>query len=122
MGTPNTSAVPDVGAMKERSMRIVVVLPDPLGPTNPAITPAGTAQSMESTATRFPYRFVSARGLIAHVTGSGPLAPAMPELPDPDRRSAGVTCDNIVSRVLLCGSRPCESAQTHGQVVLDRAS
>ena len=38
---------------------MVVVLPAPLGPTNPVIEPAGMRRSSPSTASRLPKRFVS---------------------------------------------------------------
>jgi hypothetical protein len=39
-------------------MRMVVVLPAPFGPTNPAMTPVGTSRLTPSTAARVPYLFV----------------------------------------------------------------
>src|SRR4051794_27753731 len=45
--------------MRPSSMRIVVVLPAPLGPTSPHTTPVGMAKSMLSTAIVVPKAFVS---------------------------------------------------------------
>ena len=44
-------------------MRMVVVFPEPLGPRNPNTDPRGTAKSMLFTATWWPKRLVSPRGL-----------------------------------------------------------
>jgi hypothetical protein len=41
-------------------MRIVVVLPAPLGPMNPKMCPASTEMDNESKAVNSPYRFVNA--------------------------------------------------------------
>ena len=53
-------AVPLVGAMKPASMRMVVDLPAPFGPSRPRIWPAPTCNEMPSTAVREPKRRVSA--------------------------------------------------------------
>ena len=42
--------LPLVGSAKPRSMRMVVVLPDPLGPRKPKIDPRGTFRAIELTA------------------------------------------------------------------------
>src|SRR5262245_18604171 len=47
---PSTSAFPDVGSSKPSSMRIVVVLPEPLGPRKPKTIPFGTSMFNASTA------------------------------------------------------------------------
>ena len=46
--------VPAVGVSRPQSMRIAVVLPDPLGPRKPKISPCGMARSTLSTATSLP--------------------------------------------------------------------
>ena len=46
---------------------MVVVLPAPLGPTNPVTRPGCTAIERSSTATVWPYRFVSAVGFDCRV-------------------------------------------------------
>ena len=44
IGRPSTSMVPAVGVTRPSSIRIVVVLPDPLGPRNPKTVPTGTSR------------------------------------------------------------------------------
>jgi hypothetical protein len=51
---PSTSAVPDVGWMSVVIMRMSVDLPAPLGPSNPKISPSGTAKLMPLTAVKSP--------------------------------------------------------------------
>src|SRR6476620_2268211 len=48
--TPPTSAEPDVGTTRVVSMPTVVVLPAPLGPRSPKISPSYTERSRPSTA------------------------------------------------------------------------
>ena len=43
MSSPSTVPVPPVGVINPRSMRIVVVFPEPFGPTNPHTEPSGTS-------------------------------------------------------------------------------
>ena len=57
-GRPSTVAVPEVGRVRPRMQRIVVVLPEPLGPRKPVTRPGSTVTVRSSTATRAPYRFV----------------------------------------------------------------
>src|SRR2546421_2414197 len=59
MGSPATCARPALGARRVASTRTVVVLPAPLGPRNPKISPASTSKERSSKATRAPKRFVS---------------------------------------------------------------
>ena len=54
MSKPPTLALPEVGASSPQSMRISVVLPDPLGPSRPKISPRAMLRFSESTATRLP--------------------------------------------------------------------
>ncbi len=56
---PQTIAVPLVGADRVASIRTIVVLPAPLGPSRDVTVPASTRRSMWSTATRSPKRLVS---------------------------------------------------------------
>ena len=56
-GMPATVADPLVGAMSVPSVRTVVVLPAPLGPRKPKISPRPTSNDTSSTATRSPNRF-----------------------------------------------------------------
>jgi hypothetical protein len=52
-------ASPAVGRTSPSSMRIVVLLPAPLGPTNPVIWPQSTSKSRSSTARVVPKALVS---------------------------------------------------------------
>src|SRR3974390_1778053 len=52
-------AEPLVGAISPTSIRIVVVLPDPLGPRKPNTLPAGTRRSIPAAASTDPKRFAS---------------------------------------------------------------
>src|SRR5271170_1345806 len=55
---PATVATPSVGGRKHVSMRIVVVLPAPLGPRKPTIWPFWMSKEMWSTAELRAYLFV----------------------------------------------------------------
>jgi len=48
---PNSDAPPALGRMRPMRMRMVVVLPAPLGPTKPKISPRSTEKEMPSSAT-----------------------------------------------------------------------
>src|SRR5579863_6659469 len=61
---PATVAVPAVGGMKHVNMRIVVVLPAPLGPKKPTIWPFWISKEMWSTAVLRAYLFVSSLTVI----------------------------------------------------------
>src|SRR6266542_6202792 len=56
---PATVAVPPSGSSSVVRIRTAVVLPAPLGPSNPRIVPRGTAKSSPSSAVTFPNRFTS---------------------------------------------------------------
>src|SRR5580704_15485641 len=56
---PATIALPAVGGKKHVSIRMVVVLPAPLGPRKPTIWPFSTSNEMWSTAVCRAYLFVS---------------------------------------------------------------
>src|SRR5947209_19623070 len=58
MSSPKIDQEPAVGASSPSSTRMVVVLPEPLGPRKPKTEPAGTARSMPSTAATAPKRLV----------------------------------------------------------------
>ena len=58
-GRPRTVAVPEVGRVRPRMQRIVVVLPEPFGPRKPVTRPGSTVTVRSSTATRARYAFVS---------------------------------------------------------------
>jgi hypothetical protein len=57
------------GASRPTIIRMVVVFPDPFGPTKPVTTPGRTVKLRSSTASVWPYRFVRPRA-------SGPGCPA----------------------------------------------
>src|ERR1700684_1279112 len=56
---PRIVPLPDVGRTRPSSIRIVVVLPAPFGPTKPQTDPEGMASARPSTTVRSPKRFVS---------------------------------------------------------------
>src|SRR3954470_1849032 len=55
----NTNARPEVGRMRSRTVRIVVVLRAPFGPRNPKTSPAMTSRLTSSIPRWAPYVFVS---------------------------------------------------------------
>jgi hypothetical protein len=57
-------------------IRIVVDLPDPLGPRNPVTAPAGTSKVKLSTAVVVPYRLVSECAVIISRNGKGRVVAA----------------------------------------------
>ena len=59
MSQPATVPVPSVGRLSPHSMRIAVVLPAPLAPRKPKISPLRTSKDMWSTAVKDPNFFVS---------------------------------------------------------------
>src|SRR5215831_2480628 len=59
-GMPPTVAVPESGTARVARIRMVVVLPAPLGPTKPKISALGTMKSTDSRATWLPNRLCSA--------------------------------------------------------------
>src|ERR1700730_11067454 len=65
MGRPSNSMLPEVGGARPISIRIVVVLPAPLGPRNPKKQPRGTSRSSPSTAALVPYTLRRLRVRIA---------------------------------------------------------
>src|SRR5688572_13516481 len=61
----STRAVPPVGSDSPSSIRMVVVLPAPLGPSRPKTSPCWIVRSSESTAVKSPYLLVRPRARIA---------------------------------------------------------
>src|SRR5487761_220639 len=59
MSIPSMRAVPDVGVSSPHSLRNVVVLPAPLAPRKPKISPRSTAKLTPLTALTTPYRLTS---------------------------------------------------------------
>src|SRR5215813_9886526 len=64
-------AVPLLGRTRPHSMRMVVLLPAPLGPRKPKTWPAPTSSVTPRTATNLPYRLVSPA---AWMMGEEPVA------------------------------------------------
>ncbi len=64
-GFPNSHALPSVGVSKPVSIFIVVVLPQPLDPTKPKISPCSILKLTLSTATNSPNFLVSSLASIA---------------------------------------------------------
>ena len=62
---PATRAVPEVGGLRVVIIRIVVVLPEPFGPSNPRTVPVGTVNEMSSTAVKSPNRLTRCSASIA---------------------------------------------------------
>src|SRR5690606_23078040 len=75
---PPTRAEPEVGSVRPRSMRMVVVLPAPLGPSNPKTSPAAMDRLIPFTAARSPYFFVSFLASISGVLEATTSPPAEP--------------------------------------------
>ena len=62
-------ALPEVGSLSVASMRTMVVLPAPLGPSRDTIEPAATSRSKRSTATKSPKCLLSWRIATMGVSG-----------------------------------------------------
>src|SRR5579859_7515723 len=58
-GMPPMVASPASAELSVARIRMVVVLPAPLGPTKPKISPFGTSKETSSSATRWPYSLCS---------------------------------------------------------------
>src|SRR3954447_6641833 len=69
--TPPTNASPDVGITRVVSMPAVVVLPAPLGPSNPKISPRCTSSVSASTAGRSIPAYCLVRSMVRMTTSSG---------------------------------------------------
>ena len=61
---PATTALPSDGRLSPQSMRMAVVLPAPLAPRNPNISPRLTLKDIWSVATKLPKRFVRFSAII----------------------------------------------------------
>src|SRR6266513_3932907 len=73
---PATRAVPPLGGRSVASMRSVVVLPAPLGPRNPKISPRITFRSTPTTASTVRLRVLKMRRRPrVSITASGLLSP-----------------------------------------------
>src|SRR6476469_6683038 len=81
----NTNALPDVGRMRSSRVRIVVVLPAPLGPRKPKTSPAWTSRSTSTMPRCSPYDLV--RRSVRMMAGMSVLSRGEA---DGRRRSAGL--------------------------------
>src|SRR5688572_5316699 len=88
MSKPATRPSPSLGASSPVSILMVVVLPAPLGPRNPKISPARTSNVTASTAVKSPKRRVRPVTLTGGVTGvpitSGGIRHVLVEKADED--------------------------------------
>ena len=75
---PSTDRSPPVTGETQAIMRIVVVLPAPLGPRNPNTSPRCTSKSTPSTATYPPKRLVRPRAEISGRVAVGRRGAASP--------------------------------------------
>src|SRR5271170_3970074 len=80
---PAMEARPEVAGMKLERMRMVVLLPAPLGPRNPTISPLPTSKLMLLTAVTPAYRLLKFSTLIIfhHRENQRIQTPAGPPLP-----------------------------------------
>src|SRR5690242_204939 len=80
MSLPARWMVPEVGVSSPATMRRVVVLPQPEGPSRAKNEPVGTSRSRSSTAVKAPKCFVSARidrpSLVRSVAGASSVRSA----------------------------------------------
>src|SRR3712207_9189285 len=83
-GRPLTSARPDVAGTRPVIIRIVVVLPAPLGPRKPVTVPDSSSNDTSSTTVRSPYFLV--RPLTVIISASSDRLVRSPrEIPGPNR-------------------------------------
>src|SRR3712207_5016978 len=98
-GRPLTSARPDVAGTRPVIIRIVVVLPAPLGPRKPVTVPDSSSNDTSSTTVRSPYFLVRPLTVIISasstgISGSGENvrcpggAVASADRPNPGRRTS----------------------------------
>ena len=64
---PATVASPDVGRLNPQNIRIAVVLPAPLAPRKPNISPFSTSNEIPSTAVKLPNRLVRLCAVITFI-------------------------------------------------------
>src|SRR5437870_2015955 len=73
---PPTRMVPEVGSISRLIIRIVVVLPQPEGPTSTVVSPSGTSRLRPATAGFFAFakRLTTSRSAIMALSGAAPDA------------------------------------------------
>src|SRR6266481_6101567 len=107
---PLTLAVPEVGGVSVVIIRISVVLPAPLGPSKPKISPVGTVKLTSFTATKSPNCFLSLLTSIAFISVVF-IAPAIsPERSSGDGACRGLHCRSQPLPPIFCGG---ERRQDH---------
>src|ERR1700687_2248984 len=100
---PPTVAVPEVGGVSVVIIRINVVLPAPLGPSKPKISPVGTVKLTSFTATKSPNCFLSLLTTIAFVSVTF-MGPAVsPKRSSGDGTRCGVHCRSQPLPPVFCG-------------------
>ena len=93
-GNPSTVAEPSSGSTSPRSIRSVVLLPAPFGPTNPVTRPGTTSKLSPSTAVIDPNRLVSRLATIAgEPTSAGAALFVAACIPSPFHPVVPVTTD-----------------------------
>ena len=97
-GAPNSSASPSVGANRPVSIFIVVVLPQPLEPTKPKISPRSMVKLTRSTAVKSPKRQVRSRAVMTGLVGRR-YAAGFAAAGGPARRSSGSSAMKASSTV-----------------------
>src|SRR5216684_8962746 len=85
---PATRAVPEVGGVSVVSMRISVVLPAPLGPSRPKISPSVTSKLISFTATSSPNFFDRRSTSMAFISVGSSRRGASAGRPAPARKPA----------------------------------
>ena len=110
MSSPATVAVPSVGSSSPHSMRIVVVLPEPLGPSRPKTSPRGICSVRRETAVTAPKRRVSSldvdRGVAHGVSGTSSVT-GRPAL----SRPAGSSNSTLIANTRSARSRSVSAAR-----------
>src|SRR6202165_6121089 len=76
IGSPSSHASPDVGLRRPSSILTEVVLPAPLGPRNPKISPRGTVIDKPESATVPPNRLVRSTVWMAGAAAAPPVGAA----------------------------------------------
>src|SRR5262245_49394728 len=109
---PSISTRPAVGLSRPAIIRIVVVLPAPLGPRNPWISPSATSRLTPFTATKSPYFLTSSWTRITEAGSSSRRRPAAGPARVPPRE---------VERegTSVGGGAPHEDGSLRGLVLLD---
>src|SRR5687767_10263384 len=118
MSCPRTRAEPASGRSSVASIRIVVVLPAPLGPSTPYTVPLGTARSTPSTARTSPKALTRPSASIARAGSDGIWPLLVAERPEIARNVDCVLAQRLerhdVQRALV---RRCQHDERRGAVL-----